>query len=99
MLNDMESHIKNCNQCLQFEAKQPKAELCLISAILPMELIHNNYLTIESCETDRDINILVVTDHFIYHTQAFVTPTKTARVVEQTLWDKFFIHYGLPEKY
>ena len=63
-----------------------------------MELIHIDYLTVESSKTDKDINILVVMDHFMCYVQAFVTPTQTAGIVAQTLWDKFFVHYGLPEK-
>ena len=27
-----------------------------------------------------------------------MTPSQTAKVVAQTLWDKYFMHYGLPEK-
>ena len=43
----------------------------------------------------KDINVLVVTDHFTMYVEAFVTPTQTPKVVAQTLWDKYFIHYGL----
>ena len=58
-----------------------------IIATHPLEVIHMDILTIESGKTGKDVNILVVTDHF----------THTA-LVAQTLWDKFFMHYGLPEK-
>ena len=34
----------------------------------------------------------------MHYAQTFVTPTQTTRVVAQTLWDKFFVHFGLPEK-
>ena len=83
MLNNIESHIKNCDQCLHFMAKQSKAELCPILATHPMELIHIDYLIIESSKTNKDINILVVTDHFMCYVQAFLTPTQTTRVVAQ----------------
>ena len=63
-----------------------------------MELIHIDYLTIEGSKTDKDINILVVTDHFTCYAQAFVTPTQTATVVAQTLWEKLLMHSGLPER-
>ena len=63
-----------------------------------MELVHIDYLTIESNKTKKDINILVVTDHFTRLAQAFVTPSQTASVVAKTLWDKFFMYYGIPEK-
>ena len=63
-----------------------------------MELIHMDFLTTESDKADKDVNILVVTNHFTRYAQAFVTPMQTARVVAQILWDKCFVHYGLPEK-
>ena len=63
-----------------------------------MDLIHTEFLTTESGKSDKDINILIVTDHFTRYAWAFFMPSQTARVVAQILWDKYFIHYGLPEK-
>ena len=64
-----------------------------------MELIHMNYMKVKSRRSDgKDINVLVVTDHFTCCTQEFVTPSQTAEVVIQILWDKYFVYYGLPEK-
>ena len=57
-----------------------------------------DFLTIELGKTGKDVNILVVTVHFTHYAQAFITPLQTAQVVAQTLWDKFFMHYGLPQK-
>ena len=96
---DMEEHIKKCERCIRFKAKQEIAPLENIEASYPMELVHIDYLTIESNKTEKDINILVVTDHFtrLAH-KPFVTPSQTASVVAKTLWDKFFMYYGIPEK-
>ena len=44
------------------------------------------------------MNVLIVTDHFTRYAQAFVTPNQKASTVAKTLWDKFFVHYGYPEK-
>ena len=52
----------------------------------------------ESGKNNKDVNILVVTNYFIKYSQAYVTPSKTAQVVARTLWEKFFMHYGMPEK-
>ena len=41
---------------------------------------------------------LVIIDHFTWYEQAFVTPSQTTWVVAQTLWDKYFMYYGFPEK-
>ena len=58
-----------------------------------------DFLTVESGKNNnKGINILVVTDHFTKYLQACVTPSQTAQVVGKTLWETFFMHYGMPEK-
>ena len=57
-----------------------------------------DYLTIEAMEGGKDIHILVITDHFTRYAQAIVTSLQTAKCTAQNLWDKFIVHYGLPEK-
>ena len=95
---DMEQHIKRCERCIRFKAKQEITPLENIEASYPMELVHIDHLTIESNKPEKDINILVVTDQFTRLAQAFVTPSQTASVVAKTLWDKCFMYYGIPEK-
>ena len=66
-----------------------------------MELAHIDYLTIEAPKNSRslkDVSILIVTDHFTQYAQAYVTPNQKASTIAKTLWDKFFKHYGFPEK-
>ena len=67
----------------------------------PLELIHIDYLMIEAPKNSRsqkDVNILIVTDHFTRYVQAYVTPNQKATTVAKTLWERFFVHYGFPEK-
>ena len=63
----------------------------------PLELVHLNYLCLEPGKGLEE-NVLVVTDHFTRYTQAYVTRTQTVQTTARTLWDKFIVHYGLPEK-
>ena len=95
---DMEQHIKRCNRCIRFKAKTEVAPLESIEASYPMELVHIDYLTIESNKSEKEVNILVVTDHYTRLAQAFVMSTQTAATVAKTLWDKYFMYYGIPEK-
>ena len=95
---DVEQHIRTCGQCLHFKAKPQCAELHPILATHPMELLHVDFLTTESGKGDKEINILVVTEHFTKYVQDYVTLSQTAKVIAQTLWDKYLMHYGLPEK-
>ena len=101
MAKDIENYVKSCPHCLQFKKLPEKATLNPIKTSRSLELVHIDYLTIEAPKTSRsqkDVNILIVTDHFTRYTQAFVTPNQKASMVAKTLWDKFFVHYGFPEK-
>ena len=101
MIEDVELHIRSCPHCLRFKTQPEKAELNPIIATRTMELIHIDYLTIEAPENSRsskDINILVITDHFTRYAQAHITSSQKAHIVAKTLWEHFFVHYGFPEK-
>ena len=55
-----------------------------------LELVHMDFLMIESRRTRKDINVLVVTDHFMHFSQAYMTRSQTASVIAKTVWDNFF---------
>ena len=102
MVTDVEKHIRSCPQCLRFKTQPKKAELNPIIAMRPLELVHIDYLTIEppsTSKTSKDINILIITDHFTRYTQVHIMSSQNAPAVAKTLWDQFFVHYGFPEKY
>ena len=101
MIEDIELHIGSCSRCLRFKTQPEKAELNPIIATRPMELVHIDYLTIEAPENSRsskDINILIITDHFMRYVQAHIISSQKVHVVARTLWEHFFVHYGFPEK-
>ena len=98
MKKDVEEYMQTSPRCLRFKTTNEQAELVLIMVSRPLELIHMDFLTIESLKTDKDINVLIVTDHFTCYAQAFVTKSQTANVVANTLWERFFSHYGFPER-
>ena len=47
-------------------------------------------------ESDKQVNLMIVIDHFTRYTQAYITPNQTAPVVAKTLWEHFLTHYGWP---
>ena len=101
MIEDIEYHIKSCPRCLRFKTQPEKAELNPIIATRPLELVHINYLTIEppaNSKSDKDVNMLIITDHFTRYAQAHITSSEKALVVAKTLWDHFFVHFFVPEK-
>ena len=97
MTEDVTRHIWHCKRCLQFKASPNRAPMENVDATYPMELVYMDYLTIEATEGGKDIHILVITDHCTRYAQAIVTSSQTAKCMAQNLWDKFIVHYGLPE--
>ena len=97
MTEDATRHIWHCERCLLFKASLDRAPMENVDATYPMELVHMDYLTIEAMEGGKDIHILVITDHFTRYAQAIVTSLQTGKCTAQNLWDKFIVHYGLPE--
>ena len=55
-----------------------------------------DYHTIESSKEDKDINILVIADHFTHFAQAIVTTSQTAKVMAQASRNQFIMKYDLP---
>ena len=78
-------------------AKQQKAPMESIVATHPLELMHINYLCLEPGK-GKEENVLVVTDHFAWYTQAYVAQLQMAQTMAKVLWDNFIVHYRLPEK-
>ena len=87
MNDDVWTHIRSCEHCLRFKRKPEREEMSSFDTSYPLEIVHMDFLVIGSKKNpDKDINVLVVTDHFTRYAQAFVTTSQTAIVVAQTLY-------------
>ena len=98
MDKDIEKNVKSCPRCQRFKLRLEKAEMSPTVNTHPLELIHMDFLTIEATDSDKDVNILVVMDHFTQFAQTFVTHSQVLLLIAKALWDKFFKIYGFPEK-
>ena len=98
MVKDVEEYVTICPRCLRFKAIPEHAELTPILASGPMEIVHMDFLMIESQKAEKSINILIVTNHFTCYAQAFIARSHTVSVVANTLWEQYFSHYGFTEK-
>ena len=99
MNDDVCTHIHSCERCIRFKQKPEKEEMSSFETSYPMEIVHMDFLTIGSKkDPNKDINVLVITDHFTRYAQAFVTTSQTAIVVAQTLYKEYLVHYGWPDK-
>ena len=62
-----------------------------------LQLIHLDYLRDEVTESGKDVHLLIITDHFMWYTEAVVTSLHTAKFRAQALWDTFMVNYGISE--
>ena len=85
--------LESATHALPSKLSSPKPPQNIV-ATHPFELVHLNYLCLETGKGLEE-NVLVVTDHFTRFTQVYITRTQTTT---KTLWDKFIVHCGLPEK-
>ena len=69
-----------------------------IEVSYPLELVHLDFLSIESGKNQKDVNVLVIMDHFMRYTQVFITPLQTAGMAAKMLLEKFFVYYSFPKK-
>ena len=98
MSEDVRLHIHSCERCTKFKQPQEQEEMKSIICTYPLELIHLDFLTIGKEGSDKNVNILMITDHYTQYSQAFIMPKQTAPCVAKTLWENFLVHYGWPEK-
>ena len=93
--------LQNCKKCKVYEKKDPKAPLCTIAAMEPMDLIHIDLVRMKvTVETKKKLvvkMILVVTDHFSQFVQAYKVKDKRAITIAKCMYDNYFRHYGFPQ--
>ena len=92
--------LKNCRQCLVFEAAVQTPKLTPILATEPMDLVHIDFVKMEIPgdlkKKPKMKNVLLVVDHFTDFVQVYVTKDQTAHTVACILYDKYFAVLGFP---
>ena len=80
----------------------PRAPLCPIVATTPLDLLHVDFMSIETMmELDRSprvANVLVFQDHFTKHVLAYVTPDQTAKTITKFLYGGSVSVFGAPAR-
>ena len=102
MAKQMKQVIKTCRCCLQYEGGTSKAPLCPIVATAPMDLLHIDFMSIETMmeldKSPRIANILVFQDHFTKYVLAYVTPDQTVKTVTKFLYGGYISIFGAPAR-
>ncbi|XP_049321873.1 uncharacterized protein LOC125782292 [Astyanax mexicanus] len=98
MSADIEQYVKNCGRCIARKTlPQRAAPLNKIPSQGPLDLVCIDFLSLEP-DTQGFGSILVVTDSFTRYAQAFPTKDQKASTVAKVLFEKYFVHYGLPAR-
>lgn len=99
MASDVKRHLHRCKRCTLRKTAEPKGRtpLTSIRTSRPLELVCLDFLSLEA-STGGIENVLVITDHFTRHAQAYPTRDQTAATVAKTFWGKYVVHYGIPER-
>ena len=88
MARDVREHIRSCDRCERFKLRPEREEMHQIEASYPLELVHVDFLTIGGKKGPRkDINVLVVTDHFTRYAK-HMSPTHKQQPPQQKCWWK-----------
>ena len=98
MTTQMWQSIRTCTCCLQHEGSLPKAPLHPIVATTPLDLLHVDFTsietTLESNQSPRVANILVVQDHFMKHVLVSMTPNQTTKTINKFLYKGYISIFG-----
>ena len=98
LYSQTKSYVKKCKRCaLRKTLETRHAGLQSIKTSRPMQLVCIDFLSLEQSKGGTE-NILVVTDHFTRYAQAFPTRDQKATTVARVLWQKYIVHYGIPER-
>ena len=62
LYRDTSTYVSQCSRCLRRKSKTQRAPMQPIFASQPMEIVHLDHLTLESCKGKIE-SVLVVTDH------------------------------------
>ena len=102
MAKQMRQVIRACKCCLQYKGGSPKAPLCPIMATPPLDLLHVDFISIETTlelnQSPRVANVLVFQDHFTKHILAYVTPDQTAKTIAKFLYGGYISIFRAPAR-
>ena len=102
MVEDCQALVRGCQRCCAFEGAIPKSSLCPIWVHAPLELVHVDFMSMESTmELNKPPsvkNVRVITDHFTHYILAMVMRDQTAKTVARVLYEWFIAVFGMPAK-
>lgn len=98
MTADVARKVRTCERCVRRKTQPDKAApLVSIQTTRPMELVCMDFLSLEPDSRNTE-DILIIMDYFTKYAVAIPTRDQKASTVAKSLWERFLVHYGFPER-
>lgn len=95
MSPEVETYVRNCGRRVAKKTIPQKAAVLNQMTSSGLELLCIDFLSLKP-DSKMFANVLVVINHFTLYAQAYPTRDQKASTVAKVLFEKFFLHYGLP---
>ena len=103
VFKDVNRAVQNCRQCQLYERWEEKAPMVPMMVTAPLQLVHLDFTSFEMTtdlnESPKVKHILVIVDHFMRYTRAYVTKDQKASTAEKTLYKGSFPFFEYPKVY
>ena len=94
--------VQNCRQCQLYGGREEKVPMVLMMVTTPLQLVHLNFtsfkMTTDLNESPKFEHVLVIVDHFMRYTRAYVTKDQKVLTAAKTLYEGFISIFGAPER-
>ena len=86
---DVDKAVQNCRWCQLYGGREERAPMVLMMVTAPLQLVHLDFTSFETTmnlnESPKVKHFLVIMDHFMRYTRAYVTKDKKASTAANTL--------------
>ena len=94
--------VQNCRRSQLYGGREEKALMVSIMVTDSLQLVHLDFTSFETTtnlnESSKVKHILVIVDHFMRYTRAYVTRDQKALTAGKTLYEWFISIFGAPER-
>ena len=99
---DVNRVVQNCRQCQLYGGREERAPMVPMMVTAPLQLVHLDFTSFEMTmnlnESSKVKHVLVIVDHFMRYTRAYVTKDQKASTAAKTLYEGFISIFGAPER-